>query len=102
MTIEARHLYIIEIDVPPEKEADFNRLYDEEHIPALLKVPGVLGASRFQTSEAGSPKYIAVYELERPDVTDTPAWRAAADSGEWPTFARPFLTYGHRTHYTRI
>ena len=30
----------------PDKEALFNEVYDTEHVPALLKVPGVLSVRR--------------------------------------------------------
>jgi hypothetical protein len=29
------------MDVDPDKEALFNEVYDTEHVPNLLKVPGV-------------------------------------------------------------
>ena len=57
----------------------------------FLKVPGVLSAKRYQALE-GSPKYLAVYEIESADVVTSDAWVAAADSGRWPTEIRPFCT----------
>ncbi len=62
----------------PEFEKQFTEWYNKVHIPALLKVPGVLGASRFTTSE-GSPKYMAVYEFDRPNVTTSEAWKKAIE-----------------------
>jgi hypothetical protein len=41
------------INVAPEVEADFNAWYDEEHLPALARVPGTLAARRFRSAEAG-------------------------------------------------
>lgn len=38
------YIYIAMIDIPAEIESDFNRIYDEKHIPDLLKVPGVRSA----------------------------------------------------------
>ena len=43
---KARYLFIASMDVKPEKEALFNEVYDTEHIPLLLRVPGVLSAVR--------------------------------------------------------
>ncbi len=45
MPSQASYLYVVRMDVDPAQE--FNRIYDEEHVPALLKVPGVLGAARY-------------------------------------------------------
>lgn len=50
---------------------EYHRWYDEEHIPAVLKVPGVVSAQRFAFSEVQlpmlgdtNPGYLAIYELE--------------------------------------
>ena len=89
MAADRKYLYVVMMDVEPEVEADFNRVYDEEHVPGILKVPGVLGASRYETSTEGQPKYLALYEVEGPDVPGSDAFRKAADSGEWPTNPPP-------------
>ena len=62
MTKRAKYLVILSMDVDPDKEKQFNEWYDGEHIPALLKVLGVLSASRY-TSLKGTPKYWTLYEL---------------------------------------
>jgi len=74
-------LLIVRIDVEPEVEEEFNRWYNEEHIPTLLKVPGVLWARRAINTGKGS-KYIAVYEHENIDVQNSEAYRKAAQT-EW-------------------
>lgn len=33
-------VYIVTTEVDPAWEDEFNRWYDEEHVPALLSVPG--------------------------------------------------------------
>jgi len=68
-------------DVPVEWEDEFNRWYDEEHIPMLSRVAGVLRARRFRDPH-GSPRYIALYELADANVVDQSAWKAAAAT-EW-------------------
>jgi hypothetical protein len=55
------------IDVEPEYEEEFNRWYNEEHVPERLNCPGFLTARRFVAIE-GSPKYLALYDLQSPDV----------------------------------
>ncbi len=86
----AKFIYIVRMDVEPDKEADFNRIYDNEHIPGLLKVPGVISAARYKTSVEGVPKYLAIYELESPDIPDSEAFKNAANTGEWPDKVRPY------------
>ena len=41
MPIKSRYLFVVTMDVDPDKEALFNEVYDTEHVPNLLKVPGV-------------------------------------------------------------
>ena len=40
MAAKAKYVFIASMDVDADKEALFNEVYDTEHVPALLKVPG--------------------------------------------------------------
>jgi len=76
---EAIALFAAIGDVPPEHETEFNRWYDEEHLPALARVPGVLSARRFRAS-SGTPRYVALYDLADPAAPTSAAWRAANET----------------------
>jgi hypothetical protein len=102
MALDTRYLYVVMMDVDPAREAEFNQTYDHEHIPALLKVSGVLSAKRYQTSAAGEPKYVAIYELASPEIPSSEAFRQAAESGAWPHQIRPHTMNRHRIVYTEI
>jgi hypothetical protein len=100
---KAKYLFTAAMDVTPEKEALFNEVYDTEHIPALMKVPGLLAVTRFTTVPLtmsiggelktivaeGEPKYSATYELENADVIKSPEWAKAVEEGRWPAEVRP-------------
>ena len=75
---KVKHLLIVRMDVEPEQEDQLNRWYNDIHIPALLKVPGVITARRY-TSIQGSPKFTAIYEFDRPDVTVSEGWKKAVE-----------------------
>src|SRR5262245_43603338 len=49
MAAQARYIFIASMDVDPAKEDVFNEVYDTEHVPFLLKVPGVLSARRYKS-----------------------------------------------------
>ncbi len=54
------------------REEEFNRWYDEQHVPDLLAVPGFVSAQRFALTDAtGRDKpgwsYLAFYELDTDD-----------------------------------
>jgi hypothetical protein len=101
---KAKYLFTASMDVDPDKEALFNEVYDKEHIPALLKVPGCLAVYRstlvplkmsiggeVKTVVAeGEPKYSAYYELENADVLTSAAWAKAVEEGRWPAQVRPY------------
>jgi hypothetical protein len=71
----------------------FNDLYDREHIPAILKVPGVHSCRRYQLEwkDGDMLEYIALYEVDDPNVHKSDAWKAAGNFGGWKTEVRPFL-----------
>jgi hypothetical protein len=103
MPIESRYLFIASMDVDADKDATFNEVYDTEHIPNLLRVPGVRSVNRlkgepFAVSIGGTvnqvahkgPVYSAVYELDSPDVLTSAQWASAVEAGRWPTHVRPY------------
>lgn len=61
---------------PPEgcSDDEFERWYDEEHIPARLALPGFVQASRYRAIE-GEPWHLAVYDLGDLAVLDTPEYQ---------------------------
>ncbi len=71
---KGRGLLMVFADVPAEVEDEFNRWYDEEHIPERLSIPGVLNAARYKAARGG-PKYLACYELSDPDAWYSDAWQ---------------------------
>ena len=48
MPITAKYLFIVSMDVEPDKEDLFNEVYDTEHVPDILQVPGVISATRMK------------------------------------------------------
>jgi len=61
--------------VSPEREDDYNKWYDEEHIPDILAIPGFVSARRYRVRDAGpikaapaTPTYLTIYEIEADDL----------------------------------
>ena len=48
MPIQSRYVFVASMDVDPDKEDIFNEVYDTEHVPNLLKVPGVRAVTRLK------------------------------------------------------
>src|SRR6266849_10930561 len=81
MTMSARYLHLVRMDVAHDHETAFNEIYEREHIPALQAVPGVGRASRYRHPSPTDPRYIAADELESPAVLHSAQWKTAAESG---------------------
>ena len=108
MTIGTRYLFVVLMDVAPECEALFNEVYDQEHIPNLMQVPGVRAVSRLKGEpfevaiggevkrmDAPSPLFTALYEIDCPEVLTSPEWSAAVERGRWPGEVRPHTSRRH-------
>lgn len=102
-------IFVVSMDVAADKEALFNEVYDEEHVPYLLQVPGVRKVTRAKSvpltvtiggerkeSPAASPRWTAIYELDSPDVLAGEGWAAAVEKGRWPGEVRPHTS--NRSH----
>ena len=113
MPIGTKYLFIVSMDVTAEKEALFNEVYDTEHVPLLLKVPGVKAVTRLKTEPAAfviagerklldggsEPSYVAIYEIDSPDVLLSKEWAEAVEQGRWPGEVRPYTS--NRRHLVR-
>jgi hypothetical protein len=86
---DAEFILNVRLNIPTDKEKDFNEWYNIDHVPALVGVPGVSCARRYMAVE-GDPKYLAVYEMNDARIPKTPEWDKARNS-EWTARIRPHL-----------
>jgi hypothetical protein len=99
------YIYVVQMDVPAALEAEFNRIYDQDHVPKILKVPGVRSCVRYRldhSTVATMPRYLAIYEVDRAEIVDSPAWTEASDLGEWKPKIRPHTTNRQHSVFERI
>jgi hypothetical protein len=95
LTAKTPYAFWVMMDVEPHREALFNELYDREHLPLLLKLSGCVNAVRYRTRAAGEPRYLCVYEIERPELPMSALWNDTSDIGRWKPEVRPY-TYNKR------
>ena len=58
----AGYIYLVQMDIPDELEEEFNRIYDTQHLPNIIKVPGVNACTRYKLESAdveGVARYAA-------------------------------------------
>ena len=88
MTAFSKFLLVVTAEVDAEVEAEWNRWYDEVHLPAALKCPGVLRGRRYvsvgevaetirgQTARVAKKIYTTLYELDSPGAVATAEFQA--------------------------
>lgn len=112
MPIKTRYVFLASMDVDPAYEALFNEIYDTEHVPYILKVPGVHSVTRLKGEPfafaiggalkdmpAPAPIYTALYELDHPDILKSAEWVKAVEAGRWPSEVRPHTRNRHHAVY---
>jgi hypothetical protein len=116
MPLQTRYLFSAAMNVTADKDAIFNEVYDQEHVPSLLKVPGVIAVARFKSEPVtmmiggerktivieSEPTYNALYEIESPAVLTSDAWAKAVEEGRWPAQVRPYTSNRRHVMYRRI
>ena len=72
-------LMVVHTDVDAAHETEFNTWYDDDHLKAIVDQPGFVRGRRYVCVEGGeqNPKYLAVYEFERPEDRKTPEYAQA-------------------------
>ena len=69
-------LFYVYTDPGTVDETEFHDWYDHEHGPARLTVPGIGPAHRYRALDELKPPWLALYELDRPDVIESPEYKA--------------------------
>lgn len=70
----AKYSYVVLSNPVPGREDEYNAWYDNQHIPDVLKVPGIVSAQRLKLAQEKSRlpgKYLAIYELDSDDPSRT-------------------------------
>jgi len=105
-----KYLFVVAHDVPRNRHQEFNAWYNTEHLPLLMKVPGVASARRFKLLESGMPgdptkhsppTYLSVYDIENKHVLETEEF-SKATSTPWTQWVRSWYTRRMRMVYRLI
>jgi hypothetical protein len=74
----AKGILLVETRPGSVQDSEYNRWYDEVHIPQILTVAGFTAARRFAPVEGDGP-YVAIYEIEGDDLNAVRAALGASD-----------------------
>jgi len=70
----SKYCFVVLTNASGGRDEEFNRWYNNQHIPDVLKIPGFVAAQRFKLADAqmeGSTsawRYLALYEIETNDL----------------------------------
>src|SRR5262249_41638932 len=74
----ARYKLLVLTNAVPGRDDEFNRWYNEQHIPDALDVPGFAAAQRFALAPEQMPgaapgrwRYLAIYDIESDSLKAT-------------------------------
>ena len=101
MSDAANGLLAVWMDMPAEKEEDFNRWYNEEHLTDRMAFPGFLRVRRY-VSVSGGPKYVALYDLAEGAMTSEPYMQARKNPTDWTKRVMAGLTANIRNEYRLV
>lgn len=71
---DVRHQFFVRSNPAAGREDDYNRWYDEVHLPDVLRIPGMVSAQRFRITaphpDEPAPEfsYLAIYEIDTEDL----------------------------------
>ena len=90
----ANGLIAVWLDVPADREEEFNAWYDLEHLAQVVALPGFTSARRYRCDDAPL-KYLAWYDTANEKVETGPHFqRLIAEPTPWSRRMRKF--YGDR------
>ena len=73
------HFLAVRATVEAGREDEFNRWYWQEHLPALLAVPGYRAGRRYVAVD-GEPRYLALWEIDSIDAYFSPEHDRAVET----------------------
>jgi hypothetical protein len=72
----AKDLLVVMASVPPAVELEWNRWYNEVHLPDIAACPGFVSAQRYCSEADGQRQYLTLYELESSAALDSAEFAA--------------------------
>jgi antibiotic biosynthesis monooxygenase (ABM) superfamily enzyme len=72
----AKELLVVAVTVDPGVEDDWNRWYNDVHLPEIATCPGFVSAQRYVAQEGQERRYMTLYELDGPAALDSAEFAA--------------------------
>lgn len=96
MTGDASWLLVVDATVEPDVEAEWNRWYDEVHLPEIADCAGFRSAARYVSDVGGGRRYLTLYVLDGPEALDGADFRNRRGWGEFGAQVQATVRLFHR------
>ena len=92
--------YGVMVEVDPKEEAAWDEWHTRQHIPAVLAVPGFVGATKYRldTPNGDWHQYLTIYEVSSREALD----RYLNSEAVTRLRADHYAHYGHCTRLSRM
>jgi len=94
-------IYTVECSyTDPSSEAEWNRFYSEDKLPALISVRGFLTSQRFKAVGHNGPAYLAIHTIKEAEVLSSEEYRlkGGGNFARWQTH----ISDWHRNLYCGV
>src|SRR5262245_53793501 len=97
-------ILLVMMDVEEGHEAEFDRWYNEEHLPERMEIPGYVSARRFKLEEGnGVLKYLCIWEMEDGSPLQSEMYKSQRARPSWiREEANKYITQRARGLYKQI
>ena len=97
-------ILVVMMEVDQGHEEEFNRWYNDEHLPERLEIPGYVSARRFKLAEGeGVLEYLCIWELEDASPLESELYNAQrARPSKLRAAATPHIRQRARGLYDQI
>ena len=96
----ATALLVVQVDIDPAREDEFNRWYNEEHVPDKRSTPGFVSARRFRHFTTAH-RYLAIYEVDSGELVTSAEYMSQPVS-DWSTSIMAAWTAWDRNVWVEI
>ena len=95
------YIYVVQMDIPAPHEAEFNRIYDTEHVPQRRALPGFESATRW-VCLSGWPRWLRRRARRHGGRRlRSPGWRSGRDAHQGNRRCGPRTRPGYGSRWQR-
>ena len=100
-----QYIFFILLGIPAELEVKFNTVYDTDHLPHMVQIPGVRDCTRYKlewSDNSDMLPYLALYHIADPELPRSEVWKKYGAMGRWSSEIRSHVTARRNGVYQQL